>query len=119
MGYIYLNTPIGHIWYVYEFLPYLLNLPSNIIRKLLYYSFFIEEKEKRSLSKNSSKKITITQIIFASNYIQYLLRQINLLNKILKIKILLYTKLSCAKKKYIIRTINLLNLCILNNIQPQ
>lgn len=119
MGYIYLNTPIGHIWYIYEFLPYLLNLPINIIKKLLYYTFFIEKEKKKSYSKIFLKKTTSTQLIFASNYIQHLLQQINPFSKILRIKMLLHTNPNNLKKKYMIKSINLLNLCILNNIQPQ
>lgn len=116
IGYIYLYTPIVHIWYLYELLPYILNLPINILEFLLYYIFIIEKNKKI----NYIKKITITQLIFASNYIQYLLQQLNILNQIIKIKSLLYNNnITIFKKKYIIKTINLLNLCILNNIQLQ
>ena len=117
IGYIYLYTPIIHIWYLHELLPYILDLPINILEYLLYYKFIIKNNKKI----NNLKKITITQLIFASNYIQYLLQQFNIFNKILKIKSLLYnnTNINLIKRKNIIKTINLLNLCILNNIQPQ
>nr|ANJ44354.1 RNA polymerase C1 [Cyclospora cayetanensis]ANN13288.1 RNA polymerase C1 [Cyclospora cayetanensis]ANN13317.1 RNA polymerase C1 [Cyclospora cayetanensis]ANN13346.1 RNA polymerase C1 [Cyclospora cayetanensis]ANN13375.1 RNA polymerase C1 [Cyclospora cayetanensis] len=115
MGYIYLYTPVVHIWYLYELLPYILNLPVNMLEYLLYYTFFLEHNKKI----NFLKKITITQFIFASNYIQYLLQHFNILNKLLKIKSLLYNTNNLLKKKYIIKTINLLNLCLLNNIHPQ
>lgn len=117
IGYIYLYTPIVHIWYLYELLPYILNLPINILEFLLYYKFIIKYNKKI----NNLQKITVTKFIFASNYIQYLLQQFNILNKILKIKSILLNinNLNIIKKKNIIKTINLLNLCILNNIQPQ
>ena len=119
VGYIYLNTPIAHLWYLHELLPYILNLPINVLEFLLYYTFIIENNKKLSSIIKFSKKITITQLIFASNYIQYLLQQFNLLNKILKMKSLLYNNTTFLKKRYIIKTINLLNLCALNNINLQ
>ena len=116
LGYIYLYTPIVHLWYLHELLPYILNLPINILEFLLYYKFIIEDNKKN----NYIRKLTLTQLIFASNYIQYLLQQFNILNQILKLKSLIYNNnITFFKKKYIIKTINLLNLCILNNIQPQ
>lgn len=119
IGYIYLYTPIIHKWYLYELLPYILNLPINILEFLLYYKF-IYKYNKKLVNIKFFKTITISQLIFASNYIQYLLQQVNVLNKILKVKSLLYyNNISLFKRKYIIKTINLLNLCILNNIQPQ
>lgn len=86
---------------------------------LLYYIFIFKNNKKLVFNINFFKKLTITQLIFASNYIQYLLQEINILNKILKMKSLLYYNISFFKKRYVIKTINLLNLCILNNIQPQ
>ena len=81
--------------------------------------FIIEDNKKILSTLNTYKRITITQLIFASNYIQYLLQQFNILNKILKMKLLLYNNnKTLLKKKNIIKTINILNLCILNNIQP-
>lgn len=116
MGYIYLYTPIIHIWYLYSTLPYILNLPIDLLESLLYYKFILENN-KLFFNTNFSKKITITKLVFASNYIKYLLQQINILNKILQMKSLLYYNISSIKKKYIIKTINILNLFILNNIQ--
>lgn len=100
-------------------MPYILNLPISILEFLLYYTFIIENNKKLSSIIKFSKKITITQLIFASNYIQYLLQQFNLLNQILKMKSLLYNNITFLKKRYIIKTINLLNLCALNNINLQ
>ncbi len=95
-----------------------MNLPISVLEFLLYYKFIYKNNKKELfVYKNFSKKITITQLIFASNYIQFLLQQVNVLNKILKIKSLLNTNMSFFKKRYAIKTINLLNLCILNNIQ--
>lgn len=121
IGYIYLYTPVVHKWYLYELLPYILNLPINILEFLLYYNIFIlfNNNKKLIFKINSFKKLTIAQFIFASNYIQYLLQQINILNKILKVKTLLHYNISFEKKIYIIKTINILNMCVINNIQPQ
>lgn len=121
VGYIHLNTPIVHIWYLHELLPYILNVPINILEALLYYTMLIDNTKKVSLSLHPYKKLTITQLIFASNYFQYLLQQLNILNQILKMKVLLHynNNTTFTRRKYIIKSINLLNLCLLNNIAPQ
>ncbi len=81
----------------------------------------LDNNKKKLLPATTYKKLTIAQLIFASNYLQYLLQHLNLLTKIVKMKVLLIenNNITLRKKKYIVKAINLLNLCVLNNIAPQ
>lgn len=90
-----------------------------MLEYLLYYTFITKDKKKMCFPINFLKKITITQFIFASNYIQYLLRNFNSLFTLITMKAFLSTTTSFVKKRTIIKAINLINLCVLNNIQPQ
>lgn len=119
MGYVYFYTPIAHIWYLYELVPYLLNLPLKILEYLIYYKYITENEEQINVVTLSSKKITNVSLIFASNYIQQQLQQLNLLNESLNYRLKLNTNITFLKKKQYIKTINILNMCLLNNIHPQ
>jgi len=99
-------------------LPCILNTTYLNLEYLLYYKCIVSSTLNSISILNSSAQITLTQLIFASNYIQQLLKQLNLLNESLKIRTLISNNISYIKKTKYTKALNLLNLCILNNIQP-
>lgn len=118
MGYIRLNTPICHVWYLYNHLiPTLLDYSYEDTYDLIYYSFLKKFNPRKAVNNIYS----FSHFIFPSNYIQYKLSTINIIELISFIKNNLFSSKDFSKSKfyYMYKNITLLHSLIINNINPE
>nr|YP_008757411.1 DNA-directed RNA polymerase subunit C1 [Leucocytozoon caulleryi]BAN94691.1 DNA-directed RNA polymerase subunit C1 [Leucocytozoon caulleryi] len=129
LGFIFLNIPILHLWYLIgplKIASLLLNKTNYYLKFLIYYKYFFNNiKYKKYLNYNKLlsyytyniyKKYNIIQLLFAHNILYTKLKYLNLLTELLYNKELLL--LHSKNKKNIYKKINLLHLLIINNIKP-
>ena len=99
-----------------------LNIPFNTLKYLLYYEFLNYSKSVVSdnIKQNiSNSNIHLSNILFSHNYIHRQLKQLNLIKEYTRFKDLIYkTNTNVLKRKNIVKTLNIFNQFILNNISP-
>ncbi|GAW84766.1 DNA-directed RNA polymerase C subunit (apicoplast) [Plasmodium gonderi] len=128
IGFIFLNIPILHLWYLtgpLKIASLLLNKNVIYLKFLIYYKYFFNNiKYKQYLYYNKlyfklniKKNFNIIQYLFSHNILYKKLKNLNLLTDLLNNKELLLNSNICYKK-YIYKKINILNLFIINNIKP-
>nr|BAL70645.1 DNA-directed RNA polymerase C subunit [Plasmodium coatneyi] len=129
IGFIFLNIPILHLWYLtgpLKIASLLLNKNIIYLKFLIYYKYFFNNiKYKQYFYYNklylkfsiNKKKYNIIQYLFSHNILYKKLKNLNLLTELLNNKEILLNK-NIYYKKYIYKKINLLNLFIINNIKP-
>ncbi|CAA9991355.1 RNA polymerase beta subunit, putative [Plasmodium knowlesi strain H] len=129
IGFIFLNIPILHLWYLtgpLKVASLLLNKNIIYLKFLIYYKYFFNNiKYKQYFYYNklylkfsiNKKKYNIIQYLFSHNILYKKLKNLNLLTELLNNKEILLNK-NIYYKKYIYKKINLLNLFIINNIKP-
>nr|BBB58153.1 DNA-directed RNA polymerase C subunit [Plasmodium fieldi] len=129
MGFIFLNIPILHLWYLtgpLKVASLLLNKNIIYLKFLIYYKYFFNNvKYKQYFYYNklylkfsiNKKKYNIIQYLFSHNILYKKLRNLNLLTELLNNKEILLNK-NIHYKKYIYKKINLINLFIINNLKP-
>ncbi|SBT79081.1 RNA polymerase beta subunit, putative (apicoplast) [Plasmodium ovale] len=132
LGFIFLNIPILHLWYLtgpLQVASLLLNKNVIYLKFLIYYKYFfnnIKYKQyfyynklyfKLNINRKNIYNNNVIQYLFSHNILYKKLKNLNLLTELLSSKeyLLLKNKYS---KKYIYKKINLLNLFIINNIKP-
>nr|QUL61521.1 RNA polymerase sigma factor RpoC1 [Haemoproteus columbae] len=130
LGFIFLNIPILHLWYLIgplKIASLLLNKNIFYLKFLIYYKYFFNNIKYKQYfyynnildNKYNNKqniKFNNIQLLFSHNILYNKLKNLNLLTELLNNKELL---LSNYKYKNIIyKKINLLNLFIINNIKP-
>ncbi|SBT86806.1 RNA polymerase beta subunit, putative (apicoplast) [Plasmodium malariae] len=130
LGFIFLNIPILHIWYLtgpLKIASLLLNKNIIYLKFLIYYKYFFNNIKynqyfyynKLYFKLNINKKYNIIQYLFSHNILYKKLKNLNLLIELLNNKELLLTnKNNKFYQKYIYKKINLINLFIINNIKP-
>nr|QEM01903.1 plastid-encoded DNA-directed RNA polymerase beta' [Nephromyces sp. ex Molgula occidentalis] len=130
LGFITLNTPILHIWYLKGFgqiLSILLNISIINLEKILYYkNFFLKKNILTYLKKNSYNQIKnnkTNKIIFnliSSNEILYnKLKKLNLLIELNKSRENLILEKNYKKKILLIKKSRYLHLFYISNIRPE
>ncbi|CAG9471688.1 unnamed protein product [Plasmodium vivax] len=129
IGFIFLNIPILHLWYLtgpLKVASLLLNKNIIYLKFLIYYKYFFNNiKYKQYFYYNklylkfniNKKKYNIVQYLFSHNILYKKLKNLNLLTELLNNKEILLNK-NIHYKKYIYKKINLLNLFIINNLKP-
>ncbi|AFJ53920.1 DNA-directed RNA polymerase subunit beta', putative [Plasmodium vivax] len=129
IGFIFLNIPILHLWYLtgpLKVASLLLNKNIIYLKFLIYYKYFFNNiKYKQYFYYNklylkfniNKKKYNIIQYLFSHNILYKKLKNLNLLTELLNNKEILLNK-NIHYKKYIYKKINLLNLFIINNLKP-
>nr|BAL70616.1 DNA-directed RNA polymerase C subunit [Plasmodium vivax] len=129
IGFIFLNIPILHLWYLtgpLKVASLLLNKNIIYLKFLIYYKYFFNNiKYKQYFYYNklylkfniNKKKYNIIQYLFSHNILYKKLKNLNLLTELLNNKEILLNK-NIPYKKYIYKKINLLNLFIINNLKP-
>lgn len=131
LGFIFLNIPILHLWYLtgpLKVASLLLNKNVFYLKFLIYYKYFFSNiKYKQYFYYNKlfskinlykKKYKNIIQYLFSHNILYKKLQNINLLTELLNNKELLLINNKYYNKKYLYKKINLFNLFILNNIKP-
>ncbi|VVF13557.1 DNA-directed RNA polymerase subunit beta', putative (apicoplast) [Hepatocystis sp. ex Piliocolobus tephrosceles] len=129
LGFIFLNIPILHLWYLtgpLKVASLLLNKNIIYLKFLLYYKYFFNNVKykqyfnynKLNLKLNIKNKYNIIQYLFSHNILYKKLQNLNLLTELLNNKELLLINNNKYNKKNIYKKINLLNLFIINNIKP-
>ncbi|CRG98252.1 RNA polymerase beta subunit, putative (apicoplast) [Plasmodium gallinaceum] len=129
LGFIFLNIPILHLWYLtgpLKIASLLLNKNINYLKFLIYYKYFFNNiKYKQYFNYNKfffnfnfykKKYNNIIQYLFSHNILYKKLKKLNLLTELLNNKELLL--INIKNKNNIYKKINILNLLIINNIKP-
>nr|ABF51525.1 RNA polymerase C beta prime subunit [Plasmodium vivax] len=130
IGFIFLNIPILHLWYLtgpLKVASLLLNKNIIYLKFLIYYKYFFNNiKYKQYFYYNklylkfniNKKKYNIVQYLFSHNILYKKLKNLNLLTELLNNKEILLNKNIPYNKIYLYKKINLLNLFIINNLKP-
>lgn len=113
LGYIYLNCPVFHTLYVdNNILGLIAGVPQ---RELLKLAYFIPSNTVDSIFNNYS----LSQLLFPSHYVRHRLSNINLINKVMETRNKLSNSSVFAQKEGHMKSLYLMNLFLLNNINPE
>ena len=127
MGYIKLNTPIAHFWYIKSLLPLFLNLSLSQIESYLYYKdvFNIEDiniitYNQLGLNKHklTNKKFNLIQLFPAETF-QNKLKQLNLLKELKICRENLAKETNIQGRKILSKKAHLLHLFFTGHIKPE
>ena len=125
MGYIKLNTPIAHFWYIKSLLPLFLNLSSSQIESYLYYKdvFNIENISHITYNQLSLNKQRLANKnlprLFPAEFFQNKLKQLNLLNELKICRETLATETNIKARKFLSKKAHLLHLFFTGHIKPE
>ena len=126
MGYIKLNTPIAHFWYIKSLLPLLLNLSLSQIEFYLYYKDlfnldFINVKTYNQLvlSKKDTPDNLLLDKLFPAELFQNKLKQLNLLNELKLCREDLAKETNIQLRKALSKKAHLLHLFFTGHIKPE
>lgn len=129
MGYIKLNTPIIHFWYLKTLLPLLLNLSLNEIESLLYYknlfsykkynSIYIKSYTKLIFDIKNKKEFDFINLLFPNEICYNKLKNLNLLSELKFCRELLAREKNKQLRKKLSKKANLLHLFFTGNIKPE
>nr|WPW47566.1 RNA polymerase b'-subunit [Coccidia sp. AB-2023a] len=126
MGYIKLNTPIIHNWYLKTFIPLILNISSNKLEDLLYYKALLENKYKSiffktytqlNLDIKNKKEPDITKLLFANEYFYNKLKSINLLTELKNCRELLANESNIQLRQKLYKKAQILHLFFTGNMK--
>nr|QEM01613.1 plastid-encoded DNA-directed RNA polymerase beta' [Nephromyces sp. ex Molgula occidentalis] len=140
LGFITLNTPIIHIWYLKGFghiLSTLLNISILKLEYILYYKEFLLKKNNlRELKKYSFNKIKLLfknkfyqifkfknisyfNLIISNEFLYNKLKNLNLLNEINYSKQILIKEKQYKERLKLIKKLRYLHLFFISNIKPE
>lgn len=125
MGYIILNAPIAHVWYLKEVLPCILKYSAENLERMLYYKEFLSIssienfQNKQIVDKSKTKQLELSQLMFASHFLQKSLKNLNLLNEITFSRESILKETQDHKRKFWVKRARFLHLFFINNIKPE
>ena len=128
MGYIKLNSPIAHFWYIKSLLPLVLNLSSSQIESYLYYKDifnleFININTYNQLGLNTQEGDTdnkiLLQKLFPAEIFQKKLQQLNLLHELDLCREELAKETNLQLRKALSKKAHLLHLFFTGHIKPE
>ena len=127
MGYIKLNTPLAHFWYIKSFLPLFLNLSISQIESYLYYKdiFNLENINYQTYNQlilnnqeKISKNICLDQL-FPAELFKNKLKQLNLLTELKFCRETLAKETNIQLRKTLSKKASLLHLFFTGHIKPE
>ena len=128
MGYIKLNTPIAHFWYIKSLLPLFLNLSSSQIESYLYYKDifnldFINVRPYNQLILNKEGTTNNNNILidklFPAEIFKNKLQQLNLLHELQLCREDLAKERNLQLRKALSKKAHLLHLFFTGHIKPE
>ena len=115
MGFILLNTPIAHSWYLKNTFPFILNNSVEKIEQLIYYKSILSEI---NITKRFNNDISIFPYLFSSYFLYKSLKRINLITEFIQVQEQLLIEKSIFYRKFLIKRAKLLHLFFTSNIKP-